>query len=164
MRVDSGDQYLLGGEFYYRQLNDLALNICVLREITDIAWREYIDTAMQIVTKLERAPSVSLCVFEHAPPNAKQRRAAARLFAEQNMPSMKRVAVFTESVVIKGAMTAFNWIMPTTALRAFRAEEHEVALGWVREVADFDLDVAGRAWREARYHLRIGPLRTSVPP
>ena len=162
--VDSGDQYLLGGEYYYRQLDDLALNICVVHALSDAGWREYLDHAMQIVTQFGHAPSVSLCVYQHAHPNAKQRRAAASLFAEQSMPSMKRVAVFTDSIVIKGAMTAFNWIMPSTDLRAFRAAEEESALAWVREVAEFDVGVAGRAWREARYRLKVGPLRASMRP
>ena len=125
--VDSGDQYLLGGKYYYRQLDELALNICVVHALSDAGWRQYLDNAMQIVTQFGHAPSVSLCVYQHAHPNAKQRRAAASLFAEQSMPSMKRVAVFTDSIVIKGAMTAFNWIMPSTDLRAFRAAEEESA-------------------------------------
>ena len=68
---------------------------------------------------------------------------------------MERVAVITESVVVRGAMTAFSWIMPKVGVRAFDTTETRAAFRWLREVGAFEEARALEAWHEAKMKLSI---------
>jgi hypothetical protein len=68
---------------------------------------------------------------------------------------MERVAVITESMLVRGAMTAFSWIMPKVGVRAFDTNETRDAFRWLREIGSFDEALAVESWQEAKLKLSI---------
>ena len=73
----------------------------------------------------------------------------------ESVPPIVRIALLTDSQVLRGAMTAFNWALPKARFRAFKGNEHTKGLAWLREVAEFDERFAETAWFEARAKLEV---------
>jgi hypothetical protein len=151
--MDSGAHLFLGGECYYRQLNDLALSFSIAKDISGDHWREYLHGGLKLIRKLGWAPTVSMAAFLGAVPNAGQRRMVSDHLVEHQLPRMQRVALLTDSAAVRGAMMAFGWIMPNASLRAFAPSDVTGCLRWLREVGVFDQKLAAEAWSEARLKL-----------
>ena len=144
-----------GGACYYRQIDDLAISLSVAKVIKDEDWDEYVITGYQLTKKHGGAPKVSMAMFTEGFPSAYQRGRLATHLKTQGLPPLVRVAVLTDSALIRGAMTAFGWIMPKTTLRAFDANDVGGCLDWLLGGATFDVIKANAAWAEARKLLRL---------
>jgi hypothetical protein len=147
--IDSGARIFLGGLYYYRQIGDLAINLCVAASLSDEAWREYLYGSLAVARELGRGPSVSMITFAHAHPNAGQRRFSAQFMAAERVRPIERVAVLSESELLRGAMTAFGWLVPSLKYRAFRTSDAASAFSWLREIGEFDVEMAMSAWNDA---------------
>jgi hypothetical protein len=154
--LDSGPHYFLRGQYYYRQLGELALNLSSAREIDDTGWLEYLSVTLSITRKLGIRPKGSIAYFLHAFPNAAQRRVAKQFMDENSVRTIERLAALTDSALMRGALTALNWAMPNSKMQAYAPGEFGLALNWVREVADFDAASARVVWREACLELKVG--------
>jgi len=152
----------MAGQFYYRQLDDLAISICGTRELTDEDWREFHEGSHALTKKLARSPKVSAITFAHVQPNAAQRRWSADFLVKNDVQRIPRIAVFTDSVVLRGAMTAYSWFVQHTTLRPFECDDVRAGLTWLRELGQFDLTQALNAWREG--HVKVGLARPSLRP
>ena len=155
--IDSGPKLFLNGGYYYRHLGQLSLNLSVAKTITDAGWHEYLEGTFALSREFHEAPKVSLVAFIHAHPNAGQRRATAEFVSRNEIPPIERIAVLTDSQLLRGAMVAFSWVMPKSNLRAFKGSEYGTALAWLREVATFDEARAKAAWVEACAQLKVTP-------
>jgi hypothetical protein len=153
--LDSGPRLFLGGEFYYRQLDDLALNLCVAAKIANEGWLEYLGVILSIAREFGHSPIVSIVEFRDAYPDAVQRRLSAEFLERENVPSMKRIAMLTDSAALRGAMTAFTWVTRAN-MRAFASTEVQGALDWLAEVATFDRGHARAIWKQAERRLGGG--------
>jgi hypothetical protein len=152
--IDSGAHLFMSGQFYYRHIDDLALSVCAVEQLTDARWREYIEGSHALSKQRGSVPKVTAIFFAHDYPNASQRRMTAKFIADNAIPNVVRNAVFTESVALRGAMTAFNWFIQDTALRAFAPHDVRGGLTWLREVGNFDVAQALDIWREG--HVKVG--------
>lgn len=152
--IDSGPHLFLSGEYYYRQLGQLSLNLCVARTITEAGWLEYLEGSLAISRKSGSVPRVSLAAFAHVHPSATQRRATAVFIEREKVPPIERIAVLTDNQLLRGAMTAFGWVMPKSRIRAFKETGDGEALTWLRETAEFDVARARAVWLEASVQLR----------
>lgn len=146
----------MGGRYYYRQVGDLAVNLCGAIAFSDDDWREYLYGGLEIARELGRGPSVSLIAFAGDHPNAGQRRLSAQFMAKEKVRTIERVAILTENEILRHAMTAFVWLVPTLKYRAFKPSEVAGALAWLAEAAQFDEAAALDAWAEAQSVLRAG--------
>jgi SpoIIAA-like len=153
--IDSGARSFCGGQMYFRQLKELTVTVSTARTITDEDWVAYLEGTLAIAKGFGLAANVSLLCCVHAYPNARQRQMASDFMTRHYIRDMERVAVITESVVIRGAMTAFSWIMPKVRVRAFDTNETRDAFRWLREVGSFDEALALEAWHEAKVRLSI---------
>lgn len=140
---------------YFRQLNELTVTVSTAKTITDEDWTAYLEGTLAIAKGFGLAANVSLLCCVHAYPNARQRQMASDFMVHHYIRQMERVAVITESVIIRGAMTAFSWIMPNVRVRAFDTNESRDALKWLREIGNFDEPLALEAWHEAKLKLSI---------
>jgi hypothetical protein len=140
---------------YFRQLNELTVTVSTVRMISDEDWAAYLEGTLALTKKVGLAANVSLLCCVHAYPNARQRQMASDFMARHYSREMERVAVVTENVVIRGAMTAFSWIMPKVRVRAFDSNESRQAFRWLREAGTFDEALALEAWHEAKLKLAI---------
>ena len=153
--IDSGAQFFCGGEMYFRQLHELTLTVSIAKTISDEDWAAYLEGTLAITKRCGLAANVSLLCCVHAFPNARQRQMASDFMNRHYTREMERVAVITESMVIRGAMTAFSWIMPKVRVHAFDTNETRDALRWLREAGTFDEALALEAWHEAKLKLAI---------
>jgi hypothetical protein len=152
----------MSGQFYYRQLDDLAISICAARELTDEYWREFHEGSHALTKKVARSPKVSAITFAHVQPNAAQRRWSAEYLVKNDVQKIPRIAVFTDSMLIRGAMTAYSWFVRDSILRPFESDDVRTGLVWLRELGHFDLAQAVNVWREG--HIRVGLARPSLRP
>ena len=153
--IDSGAQFFCGGEMYYRQLNELSVTVSTVKTISDEDWNGYLEGTLAIAKRSGLAANVSLLCCVNAYPNARQRQMASDFMNRHYLREMERIAVITESVVVRGAMTAFSWIMPKVRVRAFDSTETRDAFRWLREIGTFDEARAVEAWQEAKLKLAI---------
>jgi hypothetical protein len=140
---------------YFRQIKELSVTVSTAKVITDEDWNAYLEGTLAIAKGFGLAANVSLICCMNAFPNARQRQMASDFMKKHYLREMERVAVITESMVIRGAMTAFGWIMPKVRTRAFDTNEVRDALRWLRESGSFDESVASEAWHEAKMKLSI---------
>jgi hypothetical protein len=159
---DSGAHLFMSGQFYYRHVDDLGLSVCAVRDLTDAYWREYLEGAHALSKKQGGVPKVTVIHFARDYPNAAQRRMTAQFLASNEIPSVVRTAVFTESVALRGAMTAFSWFMQDTTLRAFASNDVRNGFTWLRELGRFDMARAFEFWREA--HFKVGLTAPALRP
>jgi hypothetical protein len=155
MVIDSGAQFFCGGEMYFRQLNELSITVSTAKEISDEDWLAYLEGTLVIAKGFGLAACVSLICCINAYPNARQRQVASDFMKKHYLREMNRVAVITESLVVRGAMTAFSWIMPKISVRAFEMGSTRDAFQWLRESGKFDPPLALEAWHEAKMKLSI---------
>lgn len=153
--LDTGVHLYFGGACYYRQIDALAMSLCVAKVLRDDAWDEYVVSGYEITKKYGMPPKVSIAMFTDAFPSAYQRGKLATHLKKHGIPPLQRVAVLTDNALIRGAMTAFGWIMPRTTLRAFEVLDVARCLDWLQEGGGFDSKKAAAAWTEARRMLGV---------
>ena len=153
---DSGPRLFLDGRYYYRQVKDLAVNLCAAKTLSDDDWREYLYGSLAVAHELGHGPCLSLIAFTGAHPNAGQRRLSAKFMQDEKVRTIERVAILTESELLRGAMTAFGWLMPKIKYRAFSPRDPAAACAWLLEMGQFDEAAALEAWKDACKKLAVG--------
>ena len=151
---DSGGGLFLNGDHYYRQIDDLCLNICVAKKIDDEQWADFLQASLRITNQIGRQGKVTIASFEHAHPSAWQRRLTSEFLSRNNVPTMARIGIVSESPLVRGAVTALGWALPKATMRSFASRDAEGCLKWLKEVASFELETAVAAWREGSAQLR----------
>lgn len=146
----------MDGRYHYRQIGDLALNLCGAKTLSDDDWREYLYGSLRVAKELGRGPNVSLIAFMGDHPNAGQRRMSAQFMEKEKVRPIERVAILTDNEMLRHAMTAFGWLVPSLKYRAFKPAELQAACAWLREISEFDEKAAVDAWADARSTLRVG--------
>jgi hypothetical protein len=151
--LDSGAHLFLNGAFYYRQIDGLSINISVAKVITNEGWQRYLAGSLALAKQLGRSPNLSMITFQGAFPNAVQRKMAAEFVERADVRPLDRVALLTESQVLRSAMTAFAWVAPKLRFRAFAPSDRDACYRWLNEVGTFDEALAEGAWLEGAAQL-----------
>jgi len=151
---DSGGGLFLSGEHYYRQIDDLCLNICVAKKIDDQHWTDFLQASLRITNQIGRQGKVTIASFEHAHPSAWQRRLTSEFLSRNSVPTMARMGIVSDSPLVRGAVIALGWTIPKATMRSFASRDSEGCLKWLKEVASFDLEIAVAAWQEGLAQLR----------
>jgi hypothetical protein len=145
---------LLGGKLYYRQLEDLAINVCVAKTITDTEWLEFLEGSLHAARKIRRMPKVTIASFIGTYPDAKQRRETRDFLASHGVKPIDRLGLLSANPLLRGAIVAFSWVVPNAKVLAFGSDEVETCLAWLHEIATFDEKLASTVWNEAKVALR----------
>jgi hypothetical protein len=152
---DSGPQIFIDGGLYYRQLDDLALNLCIAKKITDAQWLEFLESTLILARQIGRMPKVSLASFAHTYPDAKQRRQTRDFLESQGVKPIDRLGLLSDNPLLRGAIVAFSWVVPNASVLAFGSTDVATCLAWLHEVAIFDQRRASTAWSEGRAALKV---------
>jgi hypothetical protein len=152
---DTGPQILLGGNLYYRQVDDIALNLCVAKTITDAQWLDFLEQTLRLARQIGRMPKVTMAAFSHSYPDAKQRRQTRDFLKSQGVKPIDRLGLLSDNPLMRGAIVAFSWVFPNANVLAFGSRDVASCLEWLRQVAIFDERRASTAWSEGRAALRI---------
>jgi hypothetical protein len=145
----------MNGKFYYRQLDDLALNLCIAKTITDAQWLEFLETSLRLARQIGRMPKVTMASFTHTYPDAKQRRQTRDFLGAQEVKPIDRLGLVSDNPLVRGAIVAFSWVVPNANVLAFGWNDAASCLAWLHEVAIFDERRASTAWNEGRATLKV---------
>jgi hypothetical protein len=151
---DTGPHFYLNGEHYYRQVDELSMNICVAKNIQDHEWADFLESSVRLGRLLGRKPKVIVASFAHAYPNASQRRQTTAFLEQSDVPKIARLGVVSDNPLLRGAIVAFSWVVPQATMRSFRSRDIAVCLHWLQDVSTFDLPRAMTAWHEGRAAFR----------
>ena len=147
---DTGPHFYLNGELYYRQIDELSMNICVAMDIGDEEWNDFLENSLRLGRLLGRKPKVIIASFAHAFPNASQRRLTTAFLAQNDVPMVDRLGVVSDNPLLRGAIVAFSWAVPHATMRSFGSRAISPCLRWLQEAGAFDLPRAVTAWHEGR--------------
>lgn len=140
---------------YFRQLDQLTINISTAKTIDDKDWLAFLEDTLALSRKLGVPATVSLLCCVHTYPNARQRKLASDFLERHRLDRIGRVAVVTDNALVRGAVTAFSWLRPKLQLNEFRSAAAADAFQWLREGGTFDEAQAIAAWNDARTSLGI---------
>ena len=152
---DTGAQLFVEGTLYYRQIDDLAMSICVAKKISDAHWREFLEGTVRLSQGLGHYACVTVIGFVHAYPNPLQRRMTVDFLQKSKVPTVKRMGLVSDSSFVRGAIVALNWIIPKAKVRSFRSRDAVSCFNWLREIGKFDVQAASDAWNEGRAALGL---------
>jgi hypothetical protein len=151
---DTGPHFYLNGEHYYRQIDELSMNICVAKDIAEHEWAEFLESSVRLGRLLGCKPKVILAYFAHAYPDSSQRRQTTTFLANNDVPKIARLGVVSDNPLLRGAIVAFSWVVPQATMRSFGSRDIGPCLRWLQEVSSFDLPRAMTAWHEGRAAFR----------
>ena len=151
---DTGPQLFMGGNMYYRQLDDLAINICIARRITDAQWLEFLESSLRLAVQIGRMPKVTMAAFAHTYPDAKQRRQTKEFLGAQGVKPIDRLGLVSDNPLLRGAIVAFSWVFPEANVLAFGSSDAPACIAWLHEVAIFDERRATMAWSDGHAALK----------
>jgi hypothetical protein len=147
---DTGPHFFLHGELYYRQIDELSMNVCVAKKIDDHAWAEFLEASVRLGRLLGRKPRVIVASFVSAYPDAAQRRQTVAFLEQNQVPAVARLGVVSDNPLLRGAIVAFSWVVPQATMRSFGSRDIAACLRWLQEKGTFDLPRAVTAWHEGR--------------
>jgi hypothetical protein len=151
---DTGPHFYLNGKHYYRQIDELSLNICVAKNIQDHEWAEFLEGSLRLGRLLGKKPKAIVASFTGAYPNASQRQQTTTFLEQREVPKIARLGVVSDNPLLRGAIVAFSWVVPQTTMRSFGPRDIAGCLRWLQEVSSFDLPRAVTAWHEGRAAFR----------
>jgi len=140
---------------YYRQIDDLAMSLCVAKKISDADWREFLEVSLRLSRQLGHYANVTITGFAHAYPNPLQRRMTVDFLQKEKVRTVDRMGLVADSSFVRGAIVALNWIIPKAKVRSFASRDVLGCLNWLREVAEFDVPIVADAWSDARKRLGL---------
>jgi len=111
---------------------------------------EAVDEFIVHLGALMNGRSAITAILQYSPtqsPNALQRKRMMEAQA-MNQP-IKRIAILTQSKIVRGAVTALAWFAKSgPQTRAFSIDRHADALKWLSETARFDRVAAPAVLKE----------------
>ncbi|HMI86839.1 MAG TPA: hypothetical protein VK550_22250 [Polyangiaceae bacterium] len=75
-KVDSGARFFCGGKMYFRQIDQLTVNVSTARTIDDKDWVAFLEETLALSRRMGVVTRVSMICSVHSYPNARQRMAA----------------------------------------------------------------------------------------
>jgi hypothetical protein len=141
------------GKLHFTALEDLAITV-VADDIDDDEW----EAMLQWVTSTCPNRPGNLAYQVRGSISTKQRQRAHDV--GKGYP-LERVALLTDSALVRGTLTATSWLRMQTKYRAFRTGELDPALDWLREVIAFDRADAAREFVRICGLLGIGASATA---
>jgi serine/threonine protein kinase len=139
----SNEDRTRAGNIRWANIGDLHLIAIGLHEPSDGEWLEYLRLAAAQFVNQGRGDvfDVGLLFSERYAPSSKIRKLSPVVSAEILGKSARlvptRYAVVTDSLAVRGALTAMGWTLSTLAAKAFALESVDAALSWLGEVNNF---------------------------
>src|SRR5688572_31813882 len=94
---DTGPRLFMAGAHYYRQIDDLAISLCVAKKISDAHWREFLEGSWRLSQELGHNANVTITSFVHAYPSPLQRRMTVDFLQKNKVRTVDRMALVADS-------------------------------------------------------------------
>jgi hypothetical protein len=141
-----------GNEIAIAQVGELAMAVYGSRQWSDTTWGVHCEQAVE-QARLAGFPRGSLNYAPEQGPNARQRKQMTEAI-EDFQPHIRRVTLLTNSIVIRGVLTAFGWLLPGPEFRVFHPDDQGACFDWLAGAVRFDPDEARE--RLAQLRKRVG--------
>lgn len=121
---------LLNGKACYAQVNDVTMFVNDVKKWKD---EEVIDFLEQIA-KIgnHTSPPANIAIFLGDVFDAGQRKMATEWNQAQGFPPAKRITMISDSMLIRGALTAYSWLTKVEA-KAFAMKDSDAMCKWITE-------------------------------
>jgi len=121
---------LFKGRAATAHINDVSI---VISNVTN--WKD--EQVKQLLVELAETgggatPPANVVVFLGDVFDTKQRRFATEWTAQQGFPPAKRITMISDSLIIRGAMTAYSWVTKSEA-RAFAMNDSTAMCQWITQ-------------------------------
>jgi hypothetical protein len=145
------------------RVGDLWLSASGEEPISDAGWQEMLQFLCQ--TAAASGPvtaSLNWCP-KHGPSNAQRNLLTKGSYADaMQIDKTRRSAIMSDSVVVRGALTAIGWLLGAKfQARAFAPKELPAAFEWTSEECNVDRAVAERAHPQLLEAIAAPPLAHS---
>jgi hypothetical protein len=149
-----------GGVMAGARVDELAITVQGDLPADDKTWRENLEAQAELARKHGLQTGILVWTLKHGP-SARQRQLLAGEF-NWSIAQQRRLAIITESVVLRGTATAVGWFsgggMKT---RGFIPRELDEAFDWLGEECRFDRDQARAMLDAAIDAVHLAPQRAS---
>jgi hypothetical protein len=125
---------------------------------SEAEWQEYVE---RITNKMVAWPQPFVSLYGGAPNtslSSTQRKYVSDVMKAKGIDTdrQRRAVVLTDSAILVGATTAIGWLA-NVSFKAFKPDDIDAALEWLRGGAPFDQAEAKVVWRKVRLELGYPP-------
>lgn len=155
----NGSLYVVQNQLSMIRTGDLLIAAVNRKPITASVWDEYLNT-LATLARNEGAATGGLQYTPDHGPNAAQRKALSLREDELGMDKLRRMAIVSDSVVVRGAVTAISWMIKSSAqtkISSFKPTDYSEAFRWLHEQVAFDENEAHTAFQLALRAVGLEP-------
>jgi hypothetical protein len=147
------------GVVQYGRQGTLLIIACAAKSWSDAAWTEFLEGTLALEAEMGGPALLVLTYFPDGNPTARQRRASVDVAKKSRLAD--RVALLSDSAIIRGAFTAIQWVLgKQTDQKAFRPSEVSEAIDWLAQAHAIDV-IAAR--RQAKALIRAAHAAAGTP-
>jgi hypothetical protein len=118
------------------------------RRIEDATWRQYLGYSAATVTSSGPFHGILFWSLKQGPSTRQRKMLTAEFAQAVRLDDQRRVALISESALVRGTITAINWLA-RKKMAAFAEREIARALDWLAEDVAFDRAQAQSALDQA---------------
>jgi len=131
--VDYQTHYLpptsvFNGKGAFAHVNDVSMIVTDHKNWTEAEVRQFLEDTARVGGQV--APPANIAIFLGDVFDAKQRKFAAEWTEKEGYPPAKRVTMISDSMIIRGAMTAYSWLTKTEG-KAFPMKDATAMCEWI---------------------------------
>ena len=119
---------LLKGKACFAQVHDVTLIVSDIPKWSNELVLEYLNGMIKIGGGVSVAASAAIFLGDSF--DAGQRKLSADWIAENGFEPAKRITMISDSLLIRGSLTAYSWLTKTEA-KAFAMKDHAAMCDWI---------------------------------
>lgn len=118
------------GKASFSHVNDVSMIVSNHAKWTDADVKQFLEDTARVGGQV--APPANIAIFLGDVFDAKQRKFAADWTAAEGYPTAKRITMISDSMLMRGAMTAYSWLTKTEA-KAFPMKDSTAMCEWITQ-------------------------------
>ena len=123
-------------QMYSCVIDDLTVNVNGPDPFVDADWEAYVLWTEDLISRgIPVKGALTFSPFQS--PNAAQRE-RLRQSLQKGVQGAPRVAVLSDSAMVRGAMTALSWFIKSVHAKGYRPMESDLAMTWLAQQLEFD--------------------------
>ena len=125
-----GPTSIFNGKGAFAHINDVSMIVSDCPKWTEASVKEFLEETARAGGQV--SPPANIAIFLGDIFDAKQRKFAAEWTEAEGYPPAKRITMLSDSVLMRGAMTAYSWLTKTEA-KAFASKDSKAMCEWITQ-------------------------------
>ncbi len=121
---------LLNGKACFARINDVTIMVNDVQKWNNELVLEYLNEMAKVGDGVSVPASVAVYLGDGF--DTGQRKLAAKWAEEKGFEPTKRITMISDSLLIRGSLTAYSWLTKTEA-KAFAMKDHVVMCDWITQ-------------------------------